>query len=202
MNIGVMDQEMVKETRSTIEWVSGVNTIRLTNFSIMETLPSTERATLLQTYSLEIGGYLGEPGGLLRLEMCPKDHTTLKPIQGEGLCKDFVETTDACCEKDRHFNLQLAAECHAGQDKLSNVEVVSVYMDNITIAPVTKIQGATVLVADRDITDTLLRRMKEDIAWAITDYNILKFGGKNLSALDLLNRILQFNAPHQNFHCR
>jgi len=75
-------------------------------------------------------------------------------------------------------------------------------MDNITIAPVKKIHGATILVADRDVTETMIERLKEDVSWALKDYNILEFGGKQLTALNLLNRILHFNAPHQNFHCR
>jgi hypothetical protein len=205
MNVGVMDKQMIKTTRSTIEWVSGVNTIKLTNITIAKKVPVTgygNTATLSQQYSLLIGGVLGEPGGFLRLEMCPKNSTTLEPILGQGLCKEFVETTDACCEKDRHFSIQLAAECHSGDDELSNVEVDYVYMDNITIAPVAKIRGATILVANRDVTDTMLTKMKEDVAWAVKDFSILKVGGKNLTVLSLLNRILHFNAPHENFHCR
>jgi hypothetical protein len=204
MDIGVMDKQMIKTTRSTIEWVSGVNSIKLRNISIVKSLPvvGDEITSVYQQYSLDIEGVIEEPGGFLRLEMCPKDHTTLEPILGQGLCKDFLETTEACCEKNRQFSIRIAAECHLGVDELSNVKVSSVYMDNITIAPVKKIQGATILVADRDVTETMIERLKEDVSWALKDYNILEFGGKQLTALNLLNRILHFNAPHQNFHCR
>jgi len=168
----------------------------------------------LQKYEMEVEGVMQKPGMLLRIEICELNHTTLKPILGQGRCEQFLDSDDACCEENRRFKVKIAAECRFGDDSLSNVRVSSLHMDNVTVKPRKHYDRsyangysnawahATVEVADMDVTDMAMEMIKEDIKYYVIEAKTIRFAGKDLTAAEFLNRVLRFNAPHQQFHCR
>jgi hypothetical protein len=211
---GILDKEMLDVFRVTAEWMSGINTITLFNVSILRrdtftaqnatswSSPAEALPTILHRYTLNIKGVIAKPHLFLRMEECPKNHTSLGPIIGEGLCKPFLDTAESCCEADRSFEVQIAAECHLGDSGLRNFQVSDMRMDTMTVKPEMWRGRVKLLIADKNITDQVLANVKGNIMWYLTEEPLLNFGGQEMNMVNFLNRVLRFNAPHEEFHCR
>lgn len=204
--MGVLDQHFKDSMRITVEWVSGANTVQIDNATITRTQDKQDWSTTIQKYELDIKGIIGQAGGLLRLENCPTNETGLPDI-GKHKCKTFLDTQDACCEPDRHFRVRVSAQCLLGDEELSEVKVVDVDLDEITVsvaANMNPMEGvtATAQLATKDVTGMLIKMMKKEISGIIKDRPIAKLGEQDLTVVNFLNRVLRFNGHHAEFHCR
>lgn len=156
----------------------------------------------MHRFVLDVKGVIAKPHLFLRIEECPKNHTSLEAILGQGLCKPFLDTAESCCEPDRSFEIQIAAECHLGDSQLRNLQVSDMRMDTMTVKPEMWRGRVKLLIADKNITDQVLANVKDNIMWYLTEEPLLKFGGQDMNMVNFLNRVLRFNAPHEEFHCR
>jgi len=212
---GILDKVIHGEYRITAEWMSGMRTLSLSNVSITRTqtlaarqpmgwFPDSVQAspTILHRFVVAVSGVIAQPQMFLKIEQCPKNHTTLKAIIGKGLCEPFLDTADACCESNRRFTIKIAAECHLGDTRLANVQVQDMWMDTMTVRPEMWRGHVQLLIADKNITKMVLESVKENIMYYLTEEPLLKLSGEEINVMQFLNRVLRFNSPHQDFHCR
>lgn len=214
---GYLDKLILQPSyRVTAMWMSGLRSLRLSNISISRhrTLASgvpvgwnatSKKAvpSVLHRFVLEIDGVYVDPSMFLKIEECPKNHTSLKAIIGQGLCKPFLDTGESCCEKDRKFKVKIATECHVGDKSLANLRVQEMKMDTMTVRPRMFKGNVKVLIADKNITQMVLDTVKENMMFYLTKEPLLKnFTGEDMNMMQFLNRVLRFNAAHQEFHCR
>jgi hypothetical protein len=205
---GILAKIIQDKYRITALWMSGFDTLRLTNVSIGQTQTLAQNTSVkdalpvaLHRYVLDIKGVIEKPSIFLKIEQCPKNHTTLKPVLGQGLCRPFLDTDDSIHERHREFNVQVSAECHAGEHTLGRLRVLDFQMDTMTVTPVKYMKNMKVLVADTNITKMVTDTVSGNMIWYMTKENFT-VSGKEFNAVKFLNRMLKFNAPHQEFHCR
>lgn len=212
---GILDMEVHGTHRITAEWMSGLKSLKLTNISITRTqtlaasppvgllLNSVQAApAILNRFVVSVSGVIAEPQMFLKIEHCPKNHTSLQAIVGQGLCRPFLDTADACCEPNRKFGIQIAAECNAGEQGLENLRVEGMQMDTMTVKPEMWKGHIQVLIADKNITKPVLANVKENLMYYLTEEALMRINGQEINLVGFLNRVLRFNAPHQEFHCR
>jgi len=203
--LALVQQDMY---RITAMWMAGLDTIRLTNISMKQTLTlardSSKQAsspTTLHHYSLHLEGVLEVPSIFLKIEVCPKNHTTLKPVLGQGLCKPFLDTGDSIQETHRHWSVELSADCHDGDRGLQNLNISSFQMDTMTVRPHMEKKNFEVLIANKNITKMVVETVSANVMFYFTNATFA-ITGEEYDAEKLLNRVLRFNALHQEFHCR
>lgn len=200
--------------RITSEWMSGMRSMQLSNISVIhkETLAaatqpvgwaeaSEDLPVLTHRFELDVAGLIRDPSMFLKIEECEKNHTTLEAITGEGLCKPFLDTADACCEPNRRFSIKIASECHPGETNLVNTRVVDMRLDTMTVRPEMWRGRVRLLIADKNITNMVLETVQTNIMWYLTKVPLLEFHGESLDVMEFVNRVLRFNAPNQQFHC-
>jgi len=212
---GILDKQVQDKYRITAEWMSGMKTMRLTNISASSnkrlalpnasSLPEGVVASApnsMNDFVLDISGVIGEPKLFLRIEECPWDHTTEKAILGKGLCKPFLDTSESCCESNRRFTLRLAADCRVGDTALSNMRVQDMTLDTMIVRPEMFKEHVKLVIANKNITKMVLDNVEGNIMYYLTEEPVMRIGGQELTVVDFVNRLLRFNAPHQDFRCR
>jgi len=209
---GILDEVMIDVNRITAVYASGLNTVRLTNVRVVQnsTLanqPGHTHPSVLHHYDLAIEGVVQDPSIYFKIEECPKNHTTLGPIVGQGLCKHMLDTGDSCCEANRSFSVHLAADCQVGNSSLTNLHVRDMRLDTMTVKPVMTVKTmhvghVTALIAHKNITEMVMETVKDNIMYYFADANLLNFNGKDISIGQLMDMILRYNTPHQDWHCR
>lgn len=153
-------------------------------------------------FELDVNGVIGKPSMFLKIEECPKNHTSLEAIVGQGLCKPFLDTSDACCEPNRRFSLKLTFDCHTSGNGLTNTQVKDMRMDTMTARPEMWRGRVKLLIADQNITQMVIDTLKANMMFYLVQEPVLKFSGLDLNIMQFVNRVLRFNAPHEEFHCR
>jgi uncharacterized paraquat-inducible protein A len=204
---GILAQVVKSTYKITAMWMSGFDTLRLTNISLSETHTLKQNASvqggppvILHRYVLSLDGVLANPSLFLKIEQCPKNHTTLKPVLGQGLCKPFLDTDNSCCENNRHFQVQLSAECHRGDRALGNLHVSDFTMDTMTARPLYHRTHMKALLANQNITKMFTETVGGNMNWYLKHANIT-ISGEELTVVKFINRVLRFSAPHQEFRC-
>jgi len=210
---GFLDK-LVKETfRITAEWMSGLKTLSITHVSIAKTKSMSAASrpvggqgpafpVQFHQFELDVDGVIGEPSMFLRIEECPRNHTSLEAITGQGLCKPFLDTSDALVERNRRFSLKLSFDCHTSGNGLTNTQVKDMRMDTMTARPEMWKGNVKLLIADQNITKMVLETLKANMMVYLVQEPVLKFSGLDLNIMQFVNRVLRFNAPHEEFHCR
>lgn len=204
---GILAKVIQDVYRITAMWMSGLNTIRLSNISMKHTTTLARDSkqasgpSTLHHYSLSLQGVFDKPSIFLKIEQCPKNHTTLKPILGRGECQPFLDTGDSIQETHRHFSVELSADCHDGDKGLANLNVSSFQMDTMTVRPHMEKEHLQVLIADKNITKMLVSTVSANMMFYFTNATF-DLSGEEYDGVKLLNRVLRFNAEHQEFHCR
>jgi uncharacterized paraquat-inducible protein A len=211
---GMLDKEVLDTYRISAEWMSGMKSVRLTNISITKketlaarapvglTAASQAAPAVVTRWQLSVAGVLANSSLFLKIEECPRNHTTLKAIIGQGQCKPFLDTADSCCEPNRQFRIDLAAECHLGKDGLRNTNISEMTMDTMTVRPVMWRRNVKLLIADKNITKMVIDNVKANILYYLTGEPLLHFSGQKMNVVQFVNHVLRFNAPHEDFHCR
>lgn len=210
---GPLDLEIQSDKRISALWMAGLDTLQFTDVSIKKEKQLAAAAPVgwnimashrkvLNHYTLSVSGVLEKPRLFLRIEKCEMNTETLKPILGKGKCEKFLETDRSCCKANRTFRVQIAAECREGEHSLANVRVEKIDLDYMAVKPKMMIGKTVVHLANKNITKTVMKRVKENIRYYLIEQKLFVSGGVNLTFAQLLNRVLRFNAPHQEFHCR
>lgn len=207
---GYLDKEIENpDKRITVLWMSGLNTMQFTNVSFQRTTKkdapigwnfAASKSKILNHYELSISGVLAQPRLFLRIEQCEINTTSMTPLL--NLCKIFFETDRSCCEPNRRFHVQIAAECHFGDDALSQVRVQSMHLDSMTVIPIMHKKNLNVRIANKNITKTVMKQVRENLRLYLIEQKLFRSEGVDLTFPQLLNRILRFNTPNQEFHCR
>jgi uncharacterized paraquat-inducible protein A len=209
-NYGILDEEIQSVYRITAEWMSGLRGMNLTSVNVDQTQAlairqpvgaSAASPTVIHRFALTVSGIIAQPKLFLRIEECPKNHTTLLPITGQGLCKPFLDSGDSCCEPNRKFALSIAAECELGANAMGNLQVQDMWMDTMTVKPEMTRGRAEILIADKNITKMVLDNVKGNLMYYLTQQPLMKISGQEVNLLGFLNRVLSYNAPHQEFRC-
>lgn len=213
---GTLDKEIVSgQYRITAEWMSGMKGMTLSEATISRTrtlqvaqppgwpmVAAQVSPTVLQQFVLTVSGVIADPKLFLKIEECPKNHTTLQANTGMGLCRPFLDTADSCCEANRRFTVSLATDCHDGANGLGDLHVKDFWMDTMTVRPEMWRGRVQLLIADKNITKNVIESVKANIMYYLTKEPLLNIGGQELNVMQFMNRVLRFNAPHEDFHCR
>jgi len=207
---GYLDKEVENpDKRVTVLWMSGLNTLQFTDVSITRTqkkdLPvgwnfQASKSKVLNHYELSVRGVLAEPRLFLRIEQCEINTTSMTPLL--NLCKTFFETDRSCCDPNRSFHVQIAAECHFGDDALSHVRVQNMNIDSMSVIPMMQKGDIVVNLANKNITKTVMKKVRENLRHYLIEQKLFRSEGVDLTFAQLLNRVLRFNTPNQEFHCR
>jgi len=208
LEFGILDKQIQDKFRITGEWMSGMKTVSFSDINITNTqklahVPNQpEVPAMVEKFELHIAGVYGEPKLFLHIEACPLNHTTLTATLGQGECKQFLDTADSLVETDRHFSVKLSAECHSGDNVLTKVKIEEMKMDTMTVRPRMFTRQMEVVIANTDITKMVEETVKANLMYFFTQGPLMRTSGQELDVVNFVNRLLRFNSPNQQFHCR
>lgn len=160
-------------------WLSGVNTAEIE--AIVLSAPVGGKL------ALSISGKMNDIPMSLAIGECftPDVYVT-------GTCDKLWDNTDACCGRNKHFNVVVVAECFEDFPFVRNISMSKVGLDPIVIS--VSVIGFKINL--EDVTEKVRGSLEEVIRPYLSDKAFIQWGDKDppLTLADLVNKIIKLNS--------
>ena len=160
-------------------WLSGVNTAEIE--AIVLSAPVGGKL------ALSISGKMNDIPMSLAIGECftPDVYVT-------GTCDKLWDNTDACCGRNKHFNVVVVAECFGDFPFVRNISMSKVGLDPIVIS--VSVIGFKINL--EDVTEKVRSSLEEVIRPYLSDKAFIQWGDKDppLTLADLVNKIIKLNS--------